>query len=917
MKNSLPRHYSTLILAGGFSAALGLLVILGWHSHSISLVKIHPSFIPMAYNTALAFFLAGLGILAEVFRKSAFTKLCGALVFSIGFLTLAEYLSGVGIGIDQLFMRDIFSINASNPGRMAPNTSLNFALAGFVLLLMGKSEKPTWYLIVLWNLGLIIATLGFIGIMGHITGFSGAYRWGGSGIIGMAEHTAFGFTVIGIGAVLFAWQANKADSTVSPEVRRIKFNSIETRFTLALSLLTILSVITIDLVAHTLVFENIRAERIKTVGRIADAKHAQLVMVLTRANERAQLFLSSLSAQCNAAKLDRECAAKLIESYLSFEKAQGATLHGKGGYSLAIGTSAARNGENTTFRTGQIAKFSGTGTGNNRSYFISVAEPSTGLQLQISYPSSNLQPVFDRPSELGESGETFLADGGGYFVTMARYPSTQGLDIPIHAHPMLACLGGKNTEVLDLDYRDAEIIHGFRLVPEFGSACIMAHIDQTEAFAPMVALENKLFMTISVFILLVFLIALYMAKQTVRPIKQLTITARTIADGDYTSRANVAGADEISELANSFNTMTGKLFAANAQLNQKVIELQEAEERYRKLFEEATDAIAFADAETGVFLDVNQSFADMFGWERKALIGKPQKVIHPDAGEAAVSGSFERHRSDRAGNVIETQSITKDGKILEVSIKATVIELNERKVVLGSIRDITAQKLAEQKLAASYRKLQLLSLHLDKVREDEQRRISREIHDEMGATLTALKMRIRWLASKLPSEMAQFTAEVEHIDKLVANTIHIMRHVVSQLMPTHLHDFEFTAAVERYVQDFQEHTRIECGLVFPEELTLDENQSFALFRILQESLNNVAKHAQATKVSILFIDRGHSLIMLVRDNGVGFDRNTHKDNSFGLLGISERALIVNGKARVSSKPGKGTQVMVKLPLAGK
>jgi signal transduction histidine kinase len=576
-------------------------------------------------------------------------------------------------------------------------------------------------------------------------------------------------------------------------IKRIRFNSIETRLILVLLFLTILPTITVGWVAHNIVFEQIRADRVKAVGHVADAKHAQLVMVLTRANDRAKLFLSNLTEQCNTAKLNQACASGLIESYLALEGAEGATLHSKGGASLTVGTFAASPGKNTTFKPRQLAKFSGTGIGNNLAYFISLTEPLTGLQLEISYPSSNLQRVFDRPPELGESGETFLTDGEGYFVTQAKYPSMQGHDIPIHARPMISCLGGKDTEVLDLDYRDAEIIHGFRLVPEFGQACIMAHIDQAEAFAPLVALENKLFAIISFFTLLVFVTAIYMARKIARPIKRLTTVARAVAHGDYLSQANEAGADEIAELAASFNAMTSQLFVTNAQLKQKVINLAE-----------------------------------------------------------------------------------------------------------------------------SYRKLQQLSLHLDNVREEERERIAREIHDEMGATLTALKMCVHWLASKLPPEMTQFTAEAEHIDKLVSDTINTMRHVVTQLMPTQLHDLGFTAAVEYYVQDFQKNTGIECRLVLPEEgLTLDDNQSSAIFRILQESLNNVAKHAQATRVSILFIHRDNSLILHVKDNGVGFDRKAHKNNSFGLLGIRERALMVNGKTRISSRPDKGTQVVVSIPLTGK
>ncbi|MDD4928710.1 MAG: sensor histidine kinase [Gallionella sp.] len=574
-------------------------------------------------------------------------------------------------------------------------------------------------------------------------------------------------------------------------IKCIQCNSIETRIIVTLLFLSIMPTAVIGWAAHNMVLENVRTERVKTVGRVADAKHAQLVMVLTRARERAKLFLSNLAFQCDTGNLNQACTAGLIESYLASEKALGATLRKAGGVSLTVGASAATAGERQVFKPGQLAKFYGTGAENNLAYYISVAEPIAGLQLEISYPSSNLQTVFDHPAELGESGETFLADGDGYFVTKARYPSTQGHEMPIHARPMRVCLGGKNTELLDLDYRDAHIIHGFRLVPEFGSACIMAHIDQAEAFAPLRAQEKKLFIVLTFFILFVFLFALYMAKKIARPVKELTTVARAIANGDYASRVNEEGSDEISQLAISFNIMTSQLFAANAQLQQKVINLAE-----------------------------------------------------------------------------------------------------------------------------SYRELQQLACHLDKVRDEEREWIAREIHDEMGSTLTALKMQVYCLKSAQPT--AQFTAEAEYMDKLVGDAIHTMHHVVSHLRPSQLHDLGFRAAVERYVENFQKHLAIECELVLPDEgITPDENQSFVLFRILQESLNNVAKHAQATKVTISLAERPHALILVVKDNGIGFDRHAHRDkNSFGLTGIKERALAVNGRVRVGSIPGKGTQVVIRIPLDG-
>ena len=226
--------------------------------------------------------------------------------------------------------------------------------------------------------------------------------------------------------------------------KSIKFKSLETYLVVAMFLLAILPTAIVGWMAHNLLFEHIRSERIADVGQVANAKHTQLVMVLTRANDRAKLFLADLGAQCNggATKLNRACAARLIRSYLSAENALRATLHGKGSSnSLDIGgTPAFQNAEGTSFQAGQLAKLSGAGPANNRSYFISVVD-STGLQLEITYPSSNLQPVFDRPTDLGDSGETFLADGEGYFITQARYPSTHGHNHPVSARPMRSCLG--------------------------------------------------------------------------------------------------------------------------------------------------------------------------------------------------------------------------------------------------------------------------------------------------------------------------------------------------------------------------------------------------------------------------------------------------------------------------------------------
>ena len=236
--------------------------------------------------------------------------------------------------------------------------------------------------------------------------------------------------------------------------------------------------------------------------------------------------------------------------------------------------------------------------------------------------------------------------------------------------------------------------------------------------------------------------------------------------------------------------------------------------------------------------------------------------------------------------------------------------------MLGIAVDITQQKLSEMKLAESYKELQQLSLHLENVRADERAKIALNLHDEMGATLVAIKMGIAWLASKLPAGTPQLSAEATRIADLVSGGIHTVHQIVTQLRPNLLNDVGLAAATMDYVKKFRQHTRIECTLVLPkEEFVLNADQSLTIFRILQESLNNVVKHAHASSVSIVFTERGESLSMVVKDNGIGFDPAMHKERSFGLVGIRERALMVGGKARISSAPGTATRVSISIPYA--
>ncbi|HUX65208.1 GAF domain-containing sensor histidine kinase, partial [Sulfuricella sp.] len=224
------------------------------------------------------------------------------------------------------------------------------------------------------------------------------------------------------------------------------------------------------------------------------------------------------------------------------------------------------------------------------------------------------------------------------------------------------------------------------------------------------------------------------------------------------------------------------------------------------------------------------------------------------------------------------------------------------------------RKLAEERLNESYKELEKLTTHLEAVREEEQKRIARELHDEMGGVLAALNVKVSLMAAHPPTEMTDLMTEMDNLANLVAAGIQALHRTVTELRPCLLDEVGLTFAIKRYVQEFERNTGIECDLRLPEEdLTLDGNQSTTIFRIIQESLTNVAKHAKASRVSIALSEWGTVLMLTVTDNGKGFDLNTQKTQSFGLLGIRERAAMVGGKAQITSASGKGTTVRVSLP----
>jgi PAS domain S-box-containing protein len=267
---------------------------------------------------------------------------------------------------------------------------------------------------------------------------------------------------------------------------------------------------------------------------------------------------------------------------------------------------------------------------------------------------------------------------------------------------------------------------------------------------------------------------------------------------------------------------------------------------------------------------------------------------------------------------IDHRIVLPDGGVRFVHEEARLFrdEAGKALNVAGTVQDITEHKQAEQEIRASREQLRELSNHLQTVREEEKAMIAREIHDELGGNLTALKMDIFWLERKLPLELEAAREKVASMSDVVDASVHAMRRVVTELRPTVLDDLGLLAAMQWQASEFTKRYNIQCKVsTHGEEIALAEEIRIALFRIFQEALTNVARYSKASLVRV-DVWREHDKIALeVFDNGIGIPEGAiMQPTSHGLRGMMERARSLGGSAEIGSAPGEGVAISVRIPL---
>jgi PAS domain S-box-containing protein len=313
---------------------------------------------------------------------------------------------------------------------------------------------------------------------------------------------------------------------------------------------------------------------------------------------------------------------------------------------------------------------------------------------------------------------------------------------------------------------------------------------------------------------------------------------------------------------------------------------------------------------------------ELFGWTASEVLGR--NVYDEDLAwiyKEDATNVDEINKELRNGAVDWNQSHnrnnTKYGKVVSCEWYNSVLKDDQGnvKAILSLVLDVTERSKTEQKLQRVNAELHSLSSHLQNVRELERTAVAREIHDELGQQLTGLKIDALWVARKLEGGDKSVRDKVVDMVALINDTMKAVRRISTQLRPGILDDLGLIAALEWQSQEFEKRTGISSLFTSSDyDLTLEAGLATNIFRVYQEALTNIARHANATSIETVVIASKDHLILTIKDNGQGFDPTQAKETSFGLIGMKERALMMGGQLIINSAKQEGTRVTLRVPI---
>ncbi len=395
-------------------------------------------------------------------------------------------------------------------------------------------------------------------------------------------------------------------------------------------------------------------------------------------------------------------------------------------------------------------------------------------------------------------------------------------------------------------------------------------------------------------------------------------------------KENISLTVELAEKNRHLELTNQKLLNVNKELERDVqrrkkleASLRESEERFRKFTQASQDIIILFDVR-GKGLYTNPAVETLLGYNDQEFKNKPLRfALHPDDRRAVRKEISTLLATNNSPHPREVRVQKKNKEYLEMEMNLFCIDLSGGERIVGSmIRDITQRKIAEEQLRLSEERLGDLSAMLITAQDDERRRIAMELHDEFGQSLAALKLQLRAMENSLHGSdecrKELIIEELSEARQYVNLQIENVRTLSRELWPMMVDDLGVDAAFENLISGFLGYSAIDLDIKMePIGHFFSTEEQRHLYRLLQESLNNVIKHAGATNIQVQAYQKGSSIVLAIHDNGCGFDvdavsKSTGKTRGIGLQAMAERVKLLGGKLEINSRPGMGSSVIFTL-----
>jgi two-component system, NarL family, sensor histidine kinase UhpB len=361
---------------------------------------------------------------------------------------------------------------------------------------------------------------------------------------------------------------------------------------------------------------------------------------------------------------------------------------------------------------------------------------------------------------------------------------------------------------------------------------------------------------------------------------------------------------------------------AQSSEERMVAAMRDSAARLNGIIQSAMDAIITVDDRQDIVI-FNPAAEEMFGCAAENVLGTPLDQFIPGAFREAHRRHVERFGATgvtrrRMAGQSEITGLRANGDEFPVEASISQVMVGGKRLFTVILRDITRRKRSERELQESQAQLRQLSGALQSVREEEKARIARELHDELGQALTGLKMDLAELMAQLRPEQAEAVRRGEAMRSLLDSTVASVRRIATELRPLMLDDLGLIPTIEWLVNDFSQRTGIAIELSLPgPDLEVDADRATGIFRVLQESLTNVARHAEASRVQVRLSASEHTIRLVVHDNGKGIDPSVEREvRTLGLLGMRERAAMLGGELTLESSRDAGTTIAMSVARGG-